>query len=199
MLKKIASSLLIILCAGLFGCATAPAPVESGVPVLTKKKLVVYRLKAMDPIVVQLKGLPVGTEVIEDVVDEQGNISLPYIGQVVAAGLTTSELERNIFNAYVDGEIYKSGISVTITAQEKNFFVTGEVRGPGRYPLTSGTTLLQAIASAGGYSPYANQKKIQLNRGSDTYFFNGKLLEQVPEKDPQVEAGDVIRIWRSIL
>ncbi|MFC1467223.1 polysaccharide biosynthesis/export family protein [Verrucomicrobiota bacterium] len=197
MFKKFTSSLLVVLCAVLVGCATAPQQAQVTTP--NKNKVVVYRLKAMDPIVVQLKGLPAGADGMEDVVDEQGNITLPYIGQVAAAGRTTSELEKAIYKAYVDGEIYKSSISVTVTAQQKSFYVWGEVRSPGRYPLSSGTTLLQAVASTGGYSPYANQKKIQLSRGADTYFFNGRELERSPDKDPKIEADDVIRVWRSIL
>ena len=153
----------------------------------------------MDPITIQFKGLPEGTDILSDVVDEQGGITLPYIARVDAVGLTTAELEKAIYDAYVNGEIYKSTLSVMVTAEQKSFYVWGEVRTPGRYPLVSGTTLLQAVASAGGYSPYANQRRIQLNRAGNSYFFNGKELEISPEDDAEIEADDVIRVHRSLL
>ena len=196
MLKKFIPIISFVLCALLWGCATTEINNQLD---NSETELVVYRLKAMDPISVTLKGLPIGSDMLEDVVDEQGNINLPYIGQITAIGLTTSELESAIYKAYVDGEIYKSGISVTVTAQEKSYYLWGEVRSPGRYPMIAGTTLLQAIASAGGYSPYANQRKIQLTRAGKKYFLDGKELEESADQDPKLEAGDVIRVWRSAL
>jgi polysaccharide export outer membrane protein len=163
------------------------------------EEVVVYRLKSMDPISITLKGIPAGTDSLSDVLDEQGDINLPYIGQVSAMGLTTSELEAAIYKAYVEGGIYKSGISVSVTAMDKSYYLWGEVRSPSRYPMIAGTTLLQAIASAGGYSPYANRNKIQLTRGGKKYFLDGEKLEDSPDNDPMIEAGDVIRVWRSAL
>ena len=200
MLKKFASSLLVLLCAVLTGCTAVSATSQSPqLPKPAEKKLTAHRFEPMDPISIQIKGLPSAPEFIQDEIDEDGKITLPYIGEVTAAGRTTSQLEHDIYKAYVDGGIYKPTISVTVTASEKYYFMWGEVGSPGRYPLTSGTTLLQAIASAGGYSPYANEKKIQLTRGGENYFFNGRELEGELEKDPKVEADDVIRVWRSIL
>ncbi len=210
MLKKISSFFCALAILLLAACNTTTSSDANRIqPTSTIDSIVVgqepsqpvgaYRLKVMDPITIQFKGLPEGTDILTDVVDEQGGITLAYIGRVNAAGLTTAELERAIYDAYVDGEIYKSTFSVMVTAQEKSFYVWGEVRSPGRYPLISGTTLLQAVASAGGYSPYANQKRIQLNRSGQSYFFNGKELESSPEDDPEVEADDVIRVHRSIL
>lgn len=196
MLKKFMPIASIVLCGLLFGCATTETNNQLD---NSEEVLSVYRLKAMDPISVTLKGLPMGTDMITDIVDEQGNINLPYIGQISAIELTTSELENSIYKAYVDGKIYKSGISVSVTADGKSYFLWGEVRSPSRYPMVAGTTLLQAIASAGGYSPYANQRKILLTRDGVKYFLDGKDLENAADQDPQLEAGDIIRVLRKAL
>jgi polysaccharide export outer membrane protein len=155
-----------------------------------------YHLKPLDPVTVILKGIPSGEEMLEDVIDENGNISLTYVGSIQAAGRTTSELEDAIERAYVDGEIYRQ-VNVTVTMYAKSYFIKGEVRAPGRYPLSTGTTLLQAIATASDFTEYANQKKIQLTRAGVNYWFDAKELAEQPEKDPGIKAGDLIEVHRS--
>ena len=78
----------------------------------------------------------------------------------------------------------------------KVFYVQGEVNQPGQVQLMSGTTLLQAIAGARGYTPYANKKKVTLTRHGKIYTYNAKELEKDPSKDIKVEAGDVIKVWQ---
>jgi polysaccharide export outer membrane protein len=78
----------------------------------------------------------------------------------------------------------------------KAYYVQGEVNAPGQFQLMSGTTLLQAIAGARGYTPFANKKKVSILRHGKIYTYNAKDLEKHPEKDVKIKAGDVIKVWQ---
>ncbi len=93
-----------------------------------------------------------------------GRISLPLIGDVSAVGRTTSQLTADIANrlkAFMENPV------VSIVVNQVNsylIYVLGEVKTPGRYPLKSKTTLLQAITLAGGFTPVAARNKIVVFR-----------------------------------
>jgi len=74
----------------------------------------------------------------------------------------------------------------------------GEVRSPQEYSLSRRTTLLQAIATASGYTEYANESKVTITRNGQILKYNAKYLAKHPEADPLVEAGDRIKVHRSI-
>jgi len=93
-----------------------------------------------------------------------GKISLPLIDEVEAAGLTPLQLKERLtqrLKEFVDTP------HVSVVVQEINsfkVFVTGEVRTPGVYRLRSETSLIQIIPMAGGFTEWANQKKIVVIR-----------------------------------
>ena len=99
---------------------------------------------------------------IEDVIDEEGKVSLPFINEVQAAGLAASELERNIRQIYLDQDIYRN-ITVNVVVPTRSYFILGEVRAAGRFQIMSATRVSQAIAAAGGYTEYASGK-VQVKR-----------------------------------
>ena len=152
-----------------------------------------YVLKALDPVYIRFSGI-MEQQVLELVVDENGEISLLHLMPIQAAGLTTSALEQKIEKLYVDGGIYKN-VSVNVTMTAKVYYVQGQVYQPGQFQLMSGTTLLQAIAGARGPTDFANLKKVTLNRQGKMYRYNLKDLEKDPSKDVKIEAGDVIKVW----
>ena len=156
-----------------------------------------YRLRYGDPVIIFLRGILPKDDQIEEIVDERGYVTLPYIDDVLAAGRTSSELEREIQRIYIERQIYRA-ITVSVVSPSQSFFVQGEVRQPQRYPLVSGTTVLQAIAAAGGYTEYADSKKVSLTRGRDVKVINMRDVERNPQQDLSVESGDVIRVPRSI-
>jgi polysaccharide biosynthesis/export protein len=93
-----------------------------------------------------------------------GRISLPLIDDVQAAGLTPLQLKQ-ILTEKLKTFIDSPNVSVVVTeANSFKVFVTGEVRTPGVYRLRSETTLLQIIPMAGGFTDWANQKKILIVR-----------------------------------
>lgn len=162
----------------------------------TKQDSGAYVLKPLDPIYIRFSGIA-EQEALDLIIDEEGKISLLHISEpIVVAGLTTSQLEQKISKLYLDGGIYKN-VSVNVTMTAKVYYVQGEVMRPGQVQLVTGTTLLQAIAGSGGYTPFANKRKVTVTRRGKVYKFNMKELEEDPGKDITIEAGDVIKVWQS--
>lgn len=93
-----------------------------------------------------------------------GRISLPLIGDVGAAGKTVVQLAAAISERLKE---FKENPQVSILVKEVNsyaIYVLGEVSKPGKYPLKSKTTLLQAITLASGFTPAAARNKIVVFR-----------------------------------
>ena len=95
-----------------------------------------------------------------------GRISLPLVGELQAAGRTPLQLELEITNKL---RTYIAEPEVTVMVQEihsEKFNVLGQVMKPGSYSLTVATTVLDAIAAAGGFRDFAKQKAIYILRQS---------------------------------
>lgn len=93
-----------------------------------------------------------------------GKISLPLIGDVQAAGLTPQELRDGIVERLKE---YQATAVVSVIVQDirsYKVYMIGEVKTPGTYVLKSKTTLLQAIALAGGFTQYASKNSMTLVR-----------------------------------
>lgn len=93
-----------------------------------------------------------------------GKISLPLIGDVQAAGRTADELRKTILERVKE---YQENAVVSIIVKTINsykIYVLGEVMKPGLYTLKAKTTLLQAIALAGGFTQFASKNKIVVVR-----------------------------------
>ena len=93
-----------------------------------------------------------------------GRISLPLIGDVVAVSQTSAQLTEEIATRL---KAYMESPAVSIVVKEVNSYailVLGEVVKPGRYPLKSKTTLLQAVTLASGFTPVASRNKIVIFR-----------------------------------
>ena len=117
----------------------APAPVtaarKDSAATSTMSSSTAYRLKAGDPIVVYLRGIPGvpgGEQQIEDIIDENGAINLPYVGAIQAGGKTSTELEQTIQKTYIDQQIYRY-ITVNVVVPSRSYYVRGEIRQPGRF------------------------------------------------------------------
>ncbi len=101
-------------------------------------------------------------------VRSDGRISLPLVGELQAGGRTPKQLEAEITTKLKD---YVSEPEVTVIVQEiksQKFNVLGMVMKPGSYVLTNPTTILDAIAMAGGFRDFAKQKDVYvLRRAAD--------------------------------
>ncbi len=97
-------------------------------------------------------------------VRSDGMISLPLVGELKASGETPHQLEIAITEKLKN---YISEPEVTVIVQEirsQKFNILGQVARPGSYPLTNTTTILDAIAMAGGFKDFAKQKNIYVLR-----------------------------------
>lgn len=177
---------------------SAPAPVESK-PAVASAAVDegAYALKVGDGIQVYLRGIPM-SDAIEDIIDENGKISLPLINEIQAAGMSASDLERNIRKTYLEQDIYRN-ITVNVVVPTRFYFIQGEVRAPGRFQIMSATRVSQAIAAASGYTEYANGQ-VLIKRGGKIFktIKNSKRLERTPEDDLLLEPDDIIEVQRSL-
>lgn len=96
-------------------------------------------------------------------VDSGGYVSIPLAGRIRAAGATTHQLERSIAAALSKGIVRDPRVNVEI-ALYRPFYILGEVKKSGEYPYRVGMTVLDAIASAGGFTYRANENKVYLRR-----------------------------------
>ncbi len=97
-------------------------------------------------------------------VRSDGKISLPLIGEVQAAGRTPAQLQQDI---EVSLRSYITEPQVTVIVQEirsEKFNIFGQVGKPGSYPLAAGTTIVDALALAGGFRDFAKKKSVYVLR-----------------------------------
>ena len=92
-------------------------------------------------------------------VDGSGNVRLPLVGQVRAAGLSLHDFEAQIADTLRHGYLRDPKVSVEVTAY-RPFYIIGEVTKPGQYPYVNGMTALNAVALAGGYTYRADDSDV---------------------------------------
>lgn len=125
-----------------------------------------------------------------------GKISLPLLNDVQAAGLTPMELANKIAEGL---KKFMNSPQVTVSVTEINsrrVYVNGEVNRPGAFSLLPAMTALQALSSAGGFTQFANRKKIYVLRTEDgkqvKHPFNYKEVVDGKAPDMPLQAGDII-------
>jgi polysaccharide export outer membrane protein len=130
-------------------------------------------------------------------VDSEGNILLPLLGSVPAAGRSVAQLSQQVAAAY--GNKYVRDPKVTVSVKEsesQKVTVNGAVVQPGIYPITSGTTLMQAIALAKGPDTKLASDRVAIfrtvgkNRTEAT--FNIDDIQSGKVQDPQLQAHDIV-------
>jgi len=139
-------------------------------------------------------------------VRQDGKISLPVIGEIMVAGLTTSELSKKIVEKI---SFYNKSISqATVVIMEYNsqkVFVQGLVNRPGKYSFESIPNLWEVITEAGGPAEGADLSAIKIIRGGDEagQTLRVNLAEALEKGDfsklPKLKIGDTVEIPRSIL
>lgn len=135
-------------------------------------------------------------------VNAAGAVSLPLIGQIILAGLTSQEAEARIAERY--SEKYLQNPQVTIFIKEfttDRITVEGAVAKPGIFPLTGQLTLLRAIAMAGGFAAIANSNEVMLFRVGDkgqrqVAVFDVELIRAGKADDPVIRGDDLIVVQR---
>jgi polysaccharide export outer membrane protein len=152
-------------------------------------------LRPGDTLVITLQGVPdPGSNQVQ--IDDQGLISLPFIGVVKASGVTTANLSRQIRDTYVAKKIY-TAVDVSVSVTERYVYVGGEVGRPGRVVWTPDLTLTKAVQAAGGFSLYAREKGVNLVRDGRSHVIDAHLALKKPPEDPMLLPGDSLQVPKS--
>jgi polysaccharide export outer membrane protein len=131
----------------------------------------------------------------EQTVREDGTITLPLGQTIRAADLRKGDLEAAIHDLYVPRILRR--LTVSVKAEERSYFVSGEVKTPGQRIHTGVITAMKAIAAAGDFSDYANKSKIEIFRANgEKVEVNGKKALRDPSHDRPVYPGDRVHVHR---
>jgi polysaccharide biosynthesis/export protein VpsN len=174
------------------GCGTtAVSPANPQIPVPSSTA----QLRPGDSLTIALQGVPdASTNSVQ--IDDQGLISLPFIGTLMAGGASAAELSQRIRETYIAKKIYTT-VDVSVSVTERYIYVGGEVQRPGRIIWTPDLTVAKAIQSAGGFTLYAKETAVSLVREKNAYPIDVKLAQKNPAHDPRLMPGDSLQVSRS--
>ncbi|MEL6661877.1 MAG: polysaccharide biosynthesis/export family protein [Pseudomonadota bacterium] len=149
-----------------------------------------YRLGNGDDLRVTVFGEP---ELSGDFqVDGTGAISMPLIGSVQVAGMTLPEFQSEVEGRLRGSFLVNPQVSAEVT-NYRPFFILGEVNRPDQYQYSSGLTVMNAVAAAGGFTYRANRREVFIRSAGETEERKVALTTTT-----QVRPGDTIRIGERI-
>ena len=171
-----------------FGTPDSPklVPLEAG-----------YKIAPMDTVSVKVFKMPDLTGDYE--VDLAGHISMPLIGEVSAYNLTTAQLDDALTRKLGEKYLENPDVSVGIkSSTRRSVTVDGAVNRSGSFPVNGPTTLMQAVAAAGGARDDANIRRVAIFRTiggqRQAAAFDLQDIRRGAAKDPEVYAGDIVVI-----
>lgn len=184
-MRKVWTFSVVAACA----LATAALAAPPIIPVSAPTAMVLpegYRLGAGD----KLRVITFGEETLsgEFFVNDAGDVSLPLIGSVQAAGLTISEFQDRVQVALADGYMRDPRVSVEVE-NYRPFYILGEVNKPGEYPFSAGLTVMNAVATASGFTYRANTRRVFIKGVHDASEHPAQINAQT-----RVYPGDTIRV-----
>ncbi len=194
---------LLALATMMLSCAASTpvaAPPVAKVP-LPPPQITPYRLQVGDEISVLFWGSP---ELDQDLlIRPDGAISLPFVDEVQAAGLTPAELDRQLSELYL-AELATPEITVIVRdVGGQEIFIGGEVDSPGSFPIRGTLTLYQSIQQAGGFLDSARRSEVVLirtlpsgERIAASVNVMGMVTGKNPQTDIRLQAADIIFVPR---
>jgi polysaccharide biosynthesis/export protein len=134
-------------------------------------------------------------------VRSDGKISLPLVGELQAGGQTPQQLEQEITKR-LRNYISEPEVTVIVTdSKSQKVNILGMVARPGAYLLTSATTVLDAVAMAGGFKDFAKQKSMYVLRQAPDgtqkripFNYKDVIKGKNPEQNVRLQAGDTVVI-----
>jgi len=155
-----------------------------------------YRIGPQDVVQIDVWKEPEITRTIP--VRPDGKISLPLVNDLQAAGLTAMQLAA-VIREGLTKYLTNPQVTVTVTAiNSRRVFITGEVSRTGALPLLPNMTVLQALSSAGGFTPFARIKDIYILRIEDgrqtkyPFHYKDVIKGKRPEDNILLQPNDVI-------
>jgi polysaccharide biosynthesis/export protein len=186
----------------LAGCADKPGgPIPYNVPLGAPDAPTVvplesdYRIAPMDTVSVKVFKSQDLTGDYE--VDLTGHISLPLVGEVEAANLTTAQLDERLTQVLGTKYFQNPDVSVGVKASTKRAVtVDGAVKQSGSFPVAGTTSLMQAVALAGGTTEEANAHRVAVFRTisgrRQVAAFDLVEIRRGQSPDPQIYPGDIV-------
>lgn len=200
--QTFAWSALVVVLSALAGCSTMsegepfPPAASGGTNGVNAGVDQFSRLRVGDLIMISFSDIERPPQKQEVNIPDSGVITLPFNVHVKADGKTTTELEKEIRDAYVPSLFVN--LTVSVRADQRFYYVDGEVRTSRAWLYTGETTVLRAIANAGGFTEFANRSKIELRRQNGQRFFvNYKKALKDPKLDLPVYPNDHIIVGKS--
>lgn len=199
-----AVSLLVLACAGCSESPPGPVPSHAQAYTVIPAAAANYAPGAVEPgdrLNIQVLGEPELTSE-QYVVDENGNLQLPLIGDVAAGGRVPADLRAEIAQRYGVRYLRNPQVAISVIEHQKgSVTVEGEVRQAGRFEATPSLTLLGAIALAQSPTITARLGEIyvyrKLNGVRMGARFNLKDVRAGRAADPQIIPGDVVVVGHS--
>lgn len=182
------------------GAAALPPPDTSNTDVALAEATD-YRIGGMDLLSIGVFGVDALSKDVR--VNAKGQISLPLIGTVTVAGMTTQELETDLKRRYSENYLQNPQVSVFVKEfASQRITMEGAIGKPGLYPLSGKITLLQAIALAGGIDEkIADPRGIvimrQVNGRRMAAAYDLRQLRNGTMEDPQLYADDIVVVEES--
>lgn len=154
-----------------------------------------YKLGPMDTVHVSVFQVPDLTGDFD--IDLMGNISMPLIGTMRAADMTTAQLDEAITRKLGEKYLQNPDVGVTLKAStRRNVTIDGAVGHPGMYALNGPTTLIQAIAMAQGTTNDANPHRVaifrQIQGKRQAAAFDLTSIRRGEVADPPIYRGDIV-------
>jgi polysaccharide export outer membrane protein len=165
----------------------------SGLPPLSVTKPAAYSLGPGD----QIRIITFGEETLtgEFRVNDTGNIAVPLVGAVHAAGLSSAELEASVASALRRAKmVHNPSVSVEVIVY-RPIFVLGEVNKPGQYAYQPGMTVVTAVAVAGGFTYRAVEDRAAIVRTVEDNTIEGRAIEGRATRQSYLQPGDVVTIF----
>ena len=154
-----------------------------------------YRIAPMDTVSIKVFKSPDLSADYE--VDLTGHISMPLIGEVEAANLTTAQLDQRLTDKLGEKYLEHPDVAVGVKASSKRAVtVDGAVKQAGSFPVAGQTSLMQAVALAGGTSEDANAKRVAVFRTiggqRQAAAFDLTAIRHGQAQDPPIYPGDIV-------
>ncbi|MEE4316372.1 MAG: polysaccharide biosynthesis/export family protein [Erythrobacter sp.] len=211
-------ALLLLLATALSGCASRGGSIPYDVAEFGAPDPISQTALQDDYTIAPLDQLAIQVFQVNDLsgnyqVDLTGRITLPFIGSVRVVDLTADQLANELERRFAEqGYLKNPEIGVGVAESRGSVLtVEGSVKKPGVYPVIGRTTLIQAVAQAGGIDEFGNPKRVAIFRQIDgqrmAAAFDITSIRAGEAPDPEVFRGDIIvidgnnvrRAWRDTI
>ena len=158
-----------------------------------------YLIGPLDKVTIEVYQVAELTRTLQ--VDANGQISLPLLGTISAAGKSPAQLADFIANSLRGRYVRNPQVTVNADTINQTFTVDGQVKEPGLYPVLGKMTLQRAIASAKGLTEYANTNYVvvfrQVGDRQMAGIYDLRAIRQGMYGDPEVFTNDIVLVGES--